>query len=394
MFRRHWSGLPKEVFFPTDLKELGYFVNDDDEIRNIEAPDFYFKFFLDHNSRINHRQRFVFDHALEDIVHLRLEKLGLNKVRLPLGVKEDERHVPIMASSDIASKSHVILIIGEPCQELGVLAKRVASGRGGIDKGSMVSVVRALQRQPSSADDAAAPGILLANPGQLHWWPEGRRALTTVAKDAVPLPSLVHRGSRFVSGLHDVPLNEDPEAHVRYVCRQVVERLVRPDARISLVAIGQSCELLTQYLDDADNWAAWESRLNSMLLLGHLWSDDGLGNPALKDFLAKRTRAYLVSDLPLDLPLAPPAGNADEGIPKLGCPCYSSSEPFYTELILIRALESVCSYIQAAATTPGFENPPIVVTKRPPPDEVAEVDWEKIPQEEKPVVYVHEVTDD
>lgn len=38
-----------------------YFVNDIDEIRNIEDPDSYFKFFLDHNERVNDCQRFAFD---------------------------------------------------------------------------------------------------------------------------------------------------------------------------------------------------------------------------------------------------------------------------------------------------------------------------------------------
>lgn len=40
---------------------LSYFVNDEDEIRCIESPDHYFKFFIDRNDRINQRQRFVFD---------------------------------------------------------------------------------------------------------------------------------------------------------------------------------------------------------------------------------------------------------------------------------------------------------------------------------------------
>lgn len=43
----------------TDL--VSYFVNDEDEIRSIENPDYYFKFFLNKNERINKRQRFEFD---------------------------------------------------------------------------------------------------------------------------------------------------------------------------------------------------------------------------------------------------------------------------------------------------------------------------------------------
>ncbi|RDA95359.1 hypothetical protein CP533_3483 [Ophiocordyceps camponoti-saundersi (nom. inval.)] len=356
-----------------------YFINDEDEIRNIEQPDTYFKFFLDHNERINLRQRFSFDHAMEEIVHDRLEKLGMRKLRLPLGAKAEERHVPIMVSADIETKSHVVVIFGEPCQELGVLAKRVMNGRGGLEKGSMISVVRALQKQTPE------PGIILANTGQLFWWPEGSRSLTVIASQALPLPSLAHRGYRFVAGINDVPGNESPANHIGYVCRRVIDTVVKPDASISVVAIGQSCELMMQYLDDAENWSAWEDRLKSMLLLGHVYADDYLVNSALKDFLAKRTRAYVVSDMPLDMPLAPPTGNEAESIPSLGCPCYSSSEPCHTEVILIRALDSALSYLQAAAT-PDFENPTIVALKR--PEEPMEDDWDKVPEELKPAISI------
>jgi len=81
MFRRRWSGLPKEAEFSPDLKGLGfapihmqpnlldarahgtlrYFINENDEIRNIENPDKYFKFFLSRNERVNERQRFGFN---------------------------------------------------------------------------------------------------------------------------------------------------------------------------------------------------------------------------------------------------------------------------------------------------------------------------------------------
>lgn len=87
MFRRRWSGLPADPIFASDLKELGYvfprlrryhpsdrshsvlthsplpsyFINDIDEIRSIEDPDYYFKYFLTKNERWNERQRFAFN---------------------------------------------------------------------------------------------------------------------------------------------------------------------------------------------------------------------------------------------------------------------------------------------------------------------------------------------
>ncbi|PHH90626.1 hypothetical protein CDD83_3143 [Cordyceps sp. RAO-2017] len=212
--------------------------------------------------------------------------------------------------------------------------------------------------------------------------------MTVVASNAVPLPSLVHHGRRHVPALNAIPRNEDPASHVAYVWDEVLGALAAPGAAVSVVAVGGSCELVTAFLDDAANWAVWGARLSSILLLGHVYPDDGLTNPAFKDFFAKRARAYLVSDQPLDTPLAPPTGNDYEGIPSLGCPCYSSSEPHHIELIPVRALAPAMAYVEAAATTPGFENPPIVVAERRRPDQVPEheVAWDDVPEHEKPSV--------
>lgn len=39
MFRRKWSGLPRDYLFPSNLEDLGYFINEDDEIRSVADPD-------------------------------------------------------------------------------------------------------------------------------------------------------------------------------------------------------------------------------------------------------------------------------------------------------------------------------------------------------------------
>ena len=59
MFRRRWSSLPCDPAFPSDLKQLGYFVNEIDEIRSIENRNSYFRFFITKNERWNDRQRFA-----------------------------------------------------------------------------------------------------------------------------------------------------------------------------------------------------------------------------------------------------------------------------------------------------------------------------------------------
>ncbi|UNI13760.1 hypothetical protein JDV02_000472 [Purpureocillium takamizusanense] len=389
MFRRRWSGLPSDASFPSTLRGLGYFINDDDEIRSVEDPDYYFKFFINRNPRICARQRFAFNQAMEDEIHARLESQGLQKVLLPLGATPVDRHVPIFTTTDLKTESRIVVIFGDPSQDLGVVAGRIANGPGGIDQGSMVSVGQKLKEQASSTTDSSPPGIVIANPGQLYWWPEGSRSITITASDAVPLPSLVHYGRMHVTELNSIPGSESRFKHVRYVWDEVLRTMSDDYAKISIIAIGETCETVMEYLNDAKNWDRWADRVSSMVLLGHVYPSDDLTNESFKKFLAERTRAYITSDQPVDTGLATPDGNPNECIPSLGCPCYSSSEPCYSELILIRALPSILGYIELVAQSPDYKNPAVDVIERPQEEKIeVEDDWGKIPEEEKPSISV------
>ena len=163
----------------------------------------------------------------------------------------------------------------------------MVNGPGGIDKGSMVSVVRALQDQVASADDPSPPGIILANMGQLYWWPDGARTITVEASYAIKLPSLVHAGKRFVASVNLIPGNENPQNHIQYIFSQVIPRLAKESARVDIVAIGQSCHDMEKVFDNHDNWESWGRRLNSLLLLGTVFPTEVLGNRAFVEFLAQ-----------------------------------------------------------------------------------------------------------
>ncbi|KAL7818263.1 Arb2 domain-containing protein [Trichoderma gracile] len=385
MFRRLWSGLPEDVTFPSDLKGLGYFVNEDDEIRSVENPDNYFNFFINRNPRICARQRFAFNHAMESIVHERLEKEGMQKVILPQGTPATEPHIPIFITPDLESKTRIVVICGEPTQDLGILAGRVANGPGGIDEGSMVSVVRALASQRSSPDDASPPGIVLANTGQTYWWPEGKRAITVTASAALPLPSLVHKGIREVPSLNKIPGNENPTEHVKYIFDKVLGSMAGEKAVVDVVAIGETCEVVEKFLDGKEAWDAWGKRLGSLILLGPVFEAEALKNVRFKDFLAKRARGYLLCSEPAGIPLAPPEGNSELSILPMGFPCVSSSEPSHVETILIQARSYILSHLQDVAMTADYENPAITVSDclRP---ALTEQDWKDVPEEEKPMI--------
>ncbi|KAL7910216.1 Arb2 domain-containing protein [Trichoderma velutinum] len=392
MFRRLWSGLPKDASFPSDLRGLGYFINDQDEIRSIEDPDNYFKFFIDRNPRICARQRFEFNHAMESVIHERLEKEGLQKLFLPLGTSTTEPHMPIFVTPNLDTKSRTVVIFGEPTQELGLVAGRVANGAGGINEGSMASVVRALASQRSSPDDGSPPGIVLANMGQTYYWPQGKRAITVLASSSLPLPSLSHKGVRHVPALNDIYGNEDPVQHVRYIFGEVLRSLANDEALLDVIAIGDSCEIVEKFLDGQEAWDTWGKRLSSLTLLGPVYEAGSLTNGLFKDFMTKRARGYLVCPEPLGTPLAPPEGNSELSIPPLGFPCVSSSEAMYTETILIQARSHILSYIQDVAMDLGYENPVVTPVDCPPPA-MTEQHWDDLPEENKPVVSKVEPTE-
>ncbi|PNP58865.1 hypothetical protein THARTR1_01113 [Trichoderma harzianum] len=293
--------------------------------------------------------------------------------------------MPIFVTPNLDTKFRIVIIFGEPTQELGLIAGRVANGAGGINEGSMVSVVRALASQRSSSDDGSPPGVVLANMSQTYFWPQEKRAITVLASSFLPLPSLLHKGVRHVPALNDIPGNEDPVQHVKYIFGEVLCSMANDKALLDVIAIGDSCEIVEKFLDDQEAWDAWGKRLNSMTMLGPVCEAEGLANAPFKDFMAKRARGYLVCPEPLGTPLAPPEGNSELSIPPLGFPCFSSSEPMHAETILIRARSHILSHIQEVAMDLGYENPAITPVDCPPPA-MTEQHWEDLPEEDKPEV--------
>lgn len=230
--------------------------------------------------------------AMEAIIHKRLERQGLLKLRLPFGAWETEPHLPIFITPDLETRSRIVVIFGEPTHELGVLAGRVANGPGGIDEGSVIPVVRAVKLQKGSCSDDTSPGILLANMGRTCWWPEGQRAITVTANNAVPLPSLVHRGVQHVPNIHDIPGNSSAEEHVKYVFNEVLSRRAGNKAIVDIIATGESCEIVERYLDGEGAWNIWGNRISTLVLLSPVYDSEGLKNEKFKDFMVKVRRRY------------------------------------------------------------------------------------------------------
>ncbi|KAK0656781.1 Arb2 domain-containing protein [Cercophora newfieldiana] len=352
MFRRRWSGLPVDPIYPSNLSELGYFINDQDEIRSLENPDCYFNFFLTKNERWNDRRGFALNESINNVVSSRLDDLGLKKLLLPLGTTDpNEKHAPIRVSPDLDTKSRVVLIFGEPNQALGICAYRICDGPGGINKGSMVGFVKALQEQRSSDTDDSPPGIVLANMGELWWWPEGKKGLPQPARQRIPMSSAVHLDRVYSRGTNTIPENGNRKEHVRYMFEKVLPAIGSKGAKIDIIAIGESAEEVEGYLNNGDVWARVGGQLNSMVILSGFYDSADFTCDGFKTFIKERARAYIPEGSPADTPIAGPSGNP--GCPaftSFGCPVFSAGEECnMTELILVEAEACILKWLQLVA---------------------------------------------
>ncbi|KAI4864847.1 Arb2 domain-containing protein [Hypoxylon rubiginosum] len=379
MFRRLWSGLPADPEFPVDLEKLGYFINEDDEVRSIQNPDNYFKYFLSRNPRWNDRQRFAINQALQNEVHKRLEKLDMTKCLLPIGTKDPSKpHIPIFVSRDLPLKKRVVVIFGESLQDLGMLAHRVIGGAGGVNKGSLVSIVSELQKQHTSSTDPSPPGIILANMGELIWSPEGQRAVGRFAFDNMPAKSAVHNGN-LITEKNSIEGNEKPKFHVHYIFDKVIPHFVKDNVGIDVIGVGDGADYVEQYLDLPVVWETWKKRINCLALVGGLHPVWELRSKDFAtEFLKNKARAYATSLEPAGMPLSGPEGNPKTTtFTGMGCLIFSSGEPHFTELTLIASAGLVLDWVQEVAMTPegeDYANPKfdIVYTD---PVTVTDPDW-------------------
>jgi hypothetical protein len=150
-------------------------------------------------------------------------------------------------SPNISAKKRVIVFFGERHQDLGIFSYRVI-GEEGIRVGSCLDLVSAVQQGPMATTDDQAPGIIITNPGQLHWYRGGSRAVTATEWLNLPRQSAVHEPFRLEEVKNRIAGNRDYREHVSYVFEHVVPEILNKNAKLDLIGLEYTGTAAVEYL--------------------------------------------------------------------------------------------------------------------------------------------------
>ena len=196
--------------------------------------------------------------CIRNIVSTRLHSLGMTSLHLPLSAGPSDHRVPVLVSRNLFKASRVVVVFGEPIQDLGIWAYR-SVGTDGINAGSAVSLAEALLSTSGSEaatqkDDAQNKdtALVLANTGQLIWYCGGSRPVTHATWLALPRRSAVDPPMR-MAARNKIPRNGDWQEHVDCVFEDILSargRLVRQDAKIDVIGLAEGGLGAIRYLRD------------------------------------------------------------------------------------------------------------------------------------------------
>lgn len=182
--------------------------------------------------------------CIRTIVLDRLQKLGLEKIRLPLGASSSEHHTSILVTKNLKQKKRVIVVFGERHQDLGIFSYRVI-GNDAINEGSAVDFVTAVGQVPGAG---GTRGVIIANPGQLLWYRGEGRAITYSEWMSLPRTSAVHDALEMDPDRCTIPGNRDYREHVQYVFEHVMRDLVAEDVKFELIGLESTGHAMLTYL--------------------------------------------------------------------------------------------------------------------------------------------------
>ncbi|KAF3912716.1 hypothetical protein ABW21_db0208266 [Orbilia brochopaga] len=298
----------EEVDFPADLKQLGYYVNEHDQLRSINQPEQGFKYHVHKIERVNERRREAVDECIRNILDERFRDAGLVKEFFPPGTDPaKDRCLPVLVDGDLDSDAveKVLVIVGHTYDDLGVWSVREIEGPG-INHGSMVSTVKTAK--------AAGFHPIVLNCGQNIYSTELNRAVTYKSWKAG-----THDTPHIDETLNRIPQNENVRNHVVNVLDELKARILglggNKRRAVYFLTYGWGCWAVMNYLND--NFDAWKDNLEALVAVESTHTLSDITDPALAHFIKTRARAYIVH--------ADPAGSF---IPdsRFGCQTFSSSE--------------------------------------------------------------------
>ncbi|KAJ5888457.1 hypothetical protein N7495_008498 [Penicillium taxi] len=337
--------LPADFTFPKDLKSLGFFINENDQIRKIDNPDEGFTYRINHNDRYNQKHREAVNGCTRQIVLDRLHNLGLTEYPIPEPdmISDDLRQnvdipvIPILMTDNCYSAKRIVIVLGDPGQDLGIWSYR-AIGEDGINAGSMVDFAKAVLGVGENRSTDIA--LVIANTGQLLYsWAEGK-AMTQESWVAADRPYATW-GQPTLTFRNKAPTSQTVAEHVAAVFIEYISKVIKIDSHSLIDVIGSD----------------WRPYINGIALGAPLQSEyGGQFDPKLVDdlttftsFLARRGRSYVLHKkrigryIPGDWEVT-------------GCKVYSSGEELNQECILRRAWPDIIDWLNLLHQDPKWED--------------------------------------
>ncbi|KAF2440256.1 hypothetical protein P171DRAFT_435086 [Karstenula rhodostoma CBS 690.94] len=317
MFRRQESTLHPDAKYPADLKELGYFVDQNGCFRRIEAPEHFFDFFYTNNDRHNEVRGEAMRVCQRREVMSRLSALGLKELYLPAlsNTKPKGPHIPILAPAAevLKTRKRVIVIINDDTyQDLGILAYRELQREGGVNDGSVVNFAKGLVNRAQAnmntnlgeklAKDGARiekeehiPGLIVLNTGQLLYSHKFNNALSMRSWTALPRKSITHDPVKTHEVENRVEGHTSAAEHIKTVFDTVIKNpnFVSPEAEVYVVAIENGVESLIEVLNKDFYGSA--DRITALAVMQSPVGGHQIHNPDVKAFLHTRARHWETS---------------------------------------------------------------------------------------------------